>query len=700
MTVSSLWKVLDKAGCGKAVGAAQLANPSALRAADRNRNPLNNNINDHDARGKPFQTLAVDLSIWICESLTSHGMNEQNSNPALHLVFTRTMKLLNLGIHLVFVVEGKQRIRDFEGTDANNFRKRRSGTAFWKACNDSQQMLELLGVPVVRAKSEGEALCALLSARGIVDGVISNDGDCLLFGAKIVYTKYSNDNLDNGRVMRYDLDSLQAVVDASDEPDISSTEIGTLQLSRHDLISFALLTGSDLAGSGLEKVGHKKAIRFIRKCQLDNPLSTDTASLDEMRAWAKAATADVPRHHHEPTEKTKCCSRCTHGGSKRSHKKHGCEHCGTGPGEQCYLVTSDDRFRKSLRAKALDMRPKFDPSQVFSAYMRPNENQLPMQLIGMSLTGLQMGQPRLSALMQTSLIVKGHSLEGSRAFVRQAVLRLLSRTELRRVEPPPAANGTRQRVARERPIPKAIIKALLPNQVPCYEVAWVVNATVTDENGDGVDGFEYVTVEPQELIELKYPSLTAAFKEAEIERAKQGDGMKNQRRDFLDAFLFRADQQQMEQVTRDQEWKKKKKRKGGLDKKREEFFQNKPPSQRDYQTTARKRRREEQKRGSGGDDIGNLLRFICKPLKISPAKTKMQQRDADTIASEQNKRIFKEPVQSYDVAKYPADPTSVPQTPEAEEELVCAMGGFDIAISPIESNQGVYPPKHIFVYSD
>jgi len=667
MTVSSLWKALDKGGSGKAVGAQQLANPT----------PPSNAVVQHTAT-KP-QTLAVDLSIWICESLTSFGMNEQNVNPALHLVFTRTMKLLNLGINLVFVIEGKQRIRDFSNNEAaDKFRKRRGGTAFWKACNDCQTMLELLGVPVVRAKSEGEALCALLSQRGIVDGVISNDGDCLVFGATTVYTKYSNENLDNGRVIRYDLNGLYAVVEASDDPDIVNTETGTINLSRADLISFALLTGSDLVGSGLPKVGHKKAIRFIRKCQQDNPISKETASLDELKSWAIAATADLPAHHHHHDEgddikKTKCCSRCNHAGSKRSHEKHGCLICGTEPGEPCCLVTAEDRFRKALRAKALAMSdPKFDPSQVYTAYMRPNDNQLPMQFIG-SGAAVQMAPPSLAPLMGMKLIVKGCSFEGSRVFVRQQVTRLLSRRELHGTDSPPSqgANNTaakHQRAARERPVAKAISKALTQNQIPCYEVTWVVNATATDANGEGIDGYEYSTVESREAIEYKYPKLVDAFQAAQKERAKQGDGMKNQRRDFLENALFHPGQQQEE---------KQKKRK--TDKKRSEFFQNhKVMPLSDYRATARKRRRRHQNK-MGGDDVGNLLRFAARgSLKFSPAKTQ-------AVVDQDHEPLLTEP--------------ETPQIDSSDEDqLFCSMGSYEVQITPIESNHGAYPPKNIFLH--
>ena len=102
------------------------------------------------------------------------------------------------------------------GSSGDKFRKRRGGAPFWTACQRCEEMLQYIGVPVVRAKAEGEALCALLNQKGIVDAVISNDGDCLLFGAKVLYTKFSIDNLEQSRVMRYDADDIRAVVDDDD----------------------------------------------------------------------------------------------------------------------------------------------------------------------------------------------------------------------------------------------------------------------------------------------------------------------------------------------------------------------------------------------------------------------------------------------------------------------------------------------------
>jgi flap endonuclease GEN len=689
MTVASLWKVLDKAGCGKPVGAKEIVDSrrdSVVAKGDMN--PWNINEPGKAAFSGKRSSLAVDLSIWICESLTSHAMSENHANPALHLVFTRTIKLLCLGIKLVFVIEGKRRIRG-SGNENDKFHKRRSGTAFWKACRDCQEMLGLLGVPVVRAKAEGEALCALLNQRGIVDGVISHDGDCLLFGANIVFTKFSIENLENSQVMRYDLANLSAVVDASDDKDIPEAELGVLSLSRSDLIAFAIMTGSDLAGDGLPKVGQKKAVRFIRKCRLDNPLTPETAAIGEMKAWARAASADQQMQEVEKKKGDRCCTRCCHAGSKRHHEKHGCELCGTQAGEPCFAVTTDDRFRKSLRAKALAMQPKFDPSQVVAAYMRPNDNQIPGQFVGITSESLQMARPSMHALMRMPFIVKGRSLDTSRDYVKQSVARLMSRTSLfRGSEPLPRSDAQRQRLSREEPVPQRITKRLTQNQIPCYEVIWVVNATVTDKNGEGVDGYEYSTIEPRELTDARYPSLLTNFEEAEKEKEKQGDGEKMRRLAFLESLVAQPDNQE-ENGDGQQSPRK---RKTAEVKKRVDFFQNKRVRQ--HQDYSRRGKYQ------AGDDVGHLLRFVINP-EGKPSNVNKNDYDFSSIESDGATPIpkAKDKMPSLNRGGVRIH-GNVKATPimDADHSLFCNMG-ITVEITPIVSNHGAYPPRNVFIRS-
>ena len=543
MTVASLWKALERAGCGRSVGVQDIVH---LNHPIEKTNPWNyNEMNRSRITKRP--TLAVDLSIWICESLTSTAMSLNHSNPPLQLVYSRTAKLLSLGIKLIMVVEGKRRLRRTQGQEGDDkFQRRRSGTRFWKACENCIEMLKLMGVPVFRAVAEGEALCALLNQRGVVDGVISNDGDCLLFGTKVLFTKFSIENMENSKVVRYDADKIKAIV-LDDDEERPERENGRLQskrqhegdiidLSREDLISFALLTGSDLAGNGLSNVGCRKALRFIRKCQLDNPLHTKEATINELKSWARAASVTVQlADSDESSDGRKAhCSCCSHPGSKLIHKKNGCKLCGTNPGESCYRVSPGGRFRTSLRAKALAMRPKFDPTMVVSAYKLPNNNQVPLTLFGKTSETLQMGSPRMNDMLRSSLIVRGHSLAESRNYLRQSLAKLITRTYLFNT----ALNRTQNSVSKvcssqDRPKPQKIVKELFRNNTPCYEVLWTVPATVTDEDGNCVDGYEFLSVENRDLIKKSHPNLIQAFQDTEKERKKQGDSQQIRRREFL-----------------------------------------------------------------------------------------------------------------------------------------------------------------------
>ena len=52
---------------------------------------------------------------------------------------------------------------------------------------DCQELLQLFGLPYIIAPAEAEAQCAWLDAQGLVDGVVTDDNDAFLFGAKHIY---------------------------------------------------------------------------------------------------------------------------------------------------------------------------------------------------------------------------------------------------------------------------------------------------------------------------------------------------------------------------------------------------------------------------------------------------------------------------------------------------------------------------------
>uniref|UniRef100_A0A3B4V8W0 XPG-I domain-containing protein n=1 Tax=Seriola dumerili TaxID=41447 RepID=A0A3B4V8W0_SERDU len=174
------------------------------------------------------KTLAVDLSLWVCEAQHVQAMMGRVTKPHLNLFF-RVSSLTLMGVKLVFVMEGEapklkaETMSKRTETRFGGFKKR-----FKAVLRECAEMLDYLGVPWVTAAGEAEAMCAYLDSQGMVDGCITNDGDAFLYGARTVYRNF-NMNSKDPQVDCYRTSRLQ-------------TE---LHLSRENLVGLAILLGCD-----------------------------------------------------------------------------------------------------------------------------------------------------------------------------------------------------------------------------------------------------------------------------------------------------------------------------------------------------------------------------------------------------------------------------------------------------------------------
>ncbi|KAK9904154.1 hypothetical protein WJX75_005482 [Coccomyxa subellipsoidea] len=109
---------------------------------------------------------------------------------------------------------------------------------------DCQELLQLFGLPYIIAPSEAEAQCAWLDANGLVDGVVTDDNDVFLFGAKHVY--------------RHIFENRKYVEEYRTE-DVER-ELG---LDQDGLIRLALLLGSDYT-EGVGGIGIVNAIETVK----------------------------------------------------------------------------------------------------------------------------------------------------------------------------------------------------------------------------------------------------------------------------------------------------------------------------------------------------------------------------------------------------------------------------------------------------
>jgi len=109
--------------------------------------------------------------------------------------------------------------------------------------DDLKRVLKLMGIPYVNAPFEAESQCAYLELTGLVDGVITEDSDALLFGSKKVYRNIFEKNK---FVEMYDANIIQK----------------DMGLNRRDLIKMAMFMGSDYT-KGVKGIAAVNATEII-----------------------------------------------------------------------------------------------------------------------------------------------------------------------------------------------------------------------------------------------------------------------------------------------------------------------------------------------------------------------------------------------------------------------------------------------------
>ncbi|CAK7328204.1 unnamed protein product [Dovyalis caffra] len=108
---------------------------------------------------------------------------------------------------------------------------------------ECQELLQMFGLPYIIAPMEAEAQCAYMELANYVDGVVTDDSDVFLFGARSVYKNIFDD---------------RKYVETYFTKDIEK-ELG---LTREKLIRMALLLGSDYT-EGVSGIGIVNAIEVV-----------------------------------------------------------------------------------------------------------------------------------------------------------------------------------------------------------------------------------------------------------------------------------------------------------------------------------------------------------------------------------------------------------------------------------------------------
>ncbi|MEK6973298.1 MAG: flap endonuclease-1 [archaeon] len=121
--------------------------------------------------------------------------------------------------------------------------------------DESKKLVELMGLPVVQAPSEGEAQLAKMCSEGKIYATLSQDYDALLFGSPILLKNVtiSGKRKLPGRDVYYEI-----------KPTMIKLEnvMKELQIDRKKLIWLGILLGTDFSEK-FPNIGPKKAIKLV-----------------------------------------------------------------------------------------------------------------------------------------------------------------------------------------------------------------------------------------------------------------------------------------------------------------------------------------------------------------------------------------------------------------------------------------------------
>ncbi len=196
-------------------------------------------------------------------------------------IFYRTANLLKERIIPIYVFDGEK--PEFKAkTVEERIRIREEAEVKWKAAlergeleearkyaqaslnvtsemvEDAKRILELMGIPVVQAPSEGEAQAAYMAAKGDVWAAGSQDYDSLLFGAPKLVRNITITG--KRKVPRKNV-----YIDIHPELIELDKILKDNGISREQLILIGILVGSDYNPGGVRGVGAKKALELVKK---------------------------------------------------------------------------------------------------------------------------------------------------------------------------------------------------------------------------------------------------------------------------------------------------------------------------------------------------------------------------------------------------------------------------------------------------
>jgi len=239
------------------------------------------------------KVLAVDSYNLLYQFLTTIRardgslLMDSKGNVTSHLVglFSRTTKLMQQGLKLGFVFDGKppklkekerERRKELKLDAEKEYKKAvekkdletmkkyaaRMSRLTPELVDEAKKVIEALGLPMVQAPCEGEAQAAFIVKKGDAYAIVSQDFDSLLHGAPLLVRNLS---IAGKRKMVNKL-SYETI-----KPELINLadSLNELGIDQEQLIALALLVGTDYNIGGIKGIGPKKALELVKKYKKD-----------------------------------------------------------------------------------------------------------------------------------------------------------------------------------------------------------------------------------------------------------------------------------------------------------------------------------------------------------------------------------------------------------------------------------------------
>lgn len=438
------------------------------------------------------KTLAVDLSIWVCEAQSVKQMIGVVAKPHLRNLFFRVSSLNLMGVKLVFVTEGEApKVKADTMNKRNAMRygptnkpaSSRPGRSYFKSVlKECLRMLDCLGVPWVQAAGEAEAMCAYLDAKGYVDGCITNDGDVFLYGAQTVYRNFTM-NVKDPHVDCYEASAIK----------------DKLGLNRESLVAMAILLGCDYVPKGLPGIGREMALKFIRSLNGESVLQ-------RFYQWRKQF--DDPTVPPKSAKKTAHCSVCCHPGSAKEHQRKGCSLCAS----DRYCEPHDYDYRCPCEWHKSEEEKKNNPLEyTFKTKARKREGFPYHEVIQEFLVNkdklskvIRWVRPSLPCFQNFAL----EWMEWPKHYACEKILGLLTYHDMQE------RKAGRQHDAQLQAT--RILKTRVRNGIPCYEIEWVKPGSFVFPDDHPPDA-PLLTIEDESLFTAAYPDIVELFRKDRME---------------------------------------------------------------------------------------------------------------------------------------------------------------------------------------